>query len=140
LTVLSQACTLIAVTSTLQGGLVVTNNKGDDGGPKEPPSIHEANLASGSSGAVEYGVEIDETTAIALRQNGMDVVVRGDNLPANRALAKKIEAGAGPPSKPQFPHTTSAGPMALPHFHQQSRNPRGHTFYETDKRKARKRP
>jgi hypothetical protein len=89
---------------------------------------------------VEYGAEIDEEAAVRRRQQGLDIVVRGDDTAANRALARKVEAGVGPPSKPQFPHTSSAGPQALPHFHQQSRSPGGHSFYETDKRKARKRP
>jgi hypothetical protein len=44
-----------------------------------------------------------------------------------------------PASRPQAPHKR-AGPMALPHFHQQNRSPDGHTFYETDKRKAKKQP
>ena len=107
-----------------------------------PPAttIHEAELASGPSGAVEYGQEIDEVTAITRRQNGQDIVVRGDETKANRARAYGIEVQVGVPSKPQFPHTSTAGLMALPHFHQKSRSPRGHAFYETDRRKARKRP
>jgi hypothetical protein len=32
----------------------------------------------------------------------------------------------------------SAGPRALPHFHQRSRVPPGHTFYETPNLRARK--
>jgi hypothetical protein len=67
-------------------------------------------------------------------------VVRGDDTKANRARAYKIEAQVGAPSKPQFPHTSTAGPMALPHFHPRSRSPSGHAFYETDRRKARKKP
>ena len=106
--------------------------------PPPPPTIHEAALASDGSGAVEYGVEIDEAAAVARRRQGDDVVVRGSQTNANRALARKIEAQVGPPSPPQFPHTRSAGPRALPHFHQHSRAPGGHLFYETDKRKARK--
>jgi hypothetical protein len=87
---------------------------------------------------VAYGPQIDEPAAVARRRRGEDIVVRGDDTTANRGLARKIEAQVGPPSRPQFPHTSSAGPLALPHFHQQSRNPAGHAFYETDKRKARK--
>jgi hypothetical protein len=77
---------------------------------------------------------------MARRTNKGDVVIRGNNNAANRALAYKVEAQVGPPSRPQFPHTSFAGQMALPHFHQQSRSPEGHTFYETDKRKARRKP
>jgi len=57
---------------------------------------------------------------------------------ANRKLAGKIEGLVGPPSKAQFPHKQSAGSRALPHFHQRSRSPEGHSFYETDKLKARR--
>jgi hypothetical protein len=35
------------------------------------PTIHEAELASGSSGGVEYGPEIDQAAAVARRQEGM---------------------------------------------------------------------
>ena len=87
---------------------------------------------------MEYGSEIDETTAVARRAAGLDIVVRGDDTAINRRLARKIEAQMGTPSPPQPPHT-SAGSRALPHFHQQSRTPGGHGFYETDRRKARKR-
>jgi hypothetical protein len=86
-----------------------------------------------------YGAEIDEATAVARRAAGLDIVVRGDDTAVNRRLARKIEAQVGTPSPPQPPHM-SAGPRALPHFHQRTRNPGGHGFYETDKRKARKRP
>jgi hypothetical protein len=87
-------------------------------------------------------MEIDEATAVARRRRriGQDIVVRGDDTNANRARTYKIEAQVGPPSKPQFPHTSTAGLMALPHFHQKSRSPRGHAFYETDRRNARKKP
>jgi hypothetical protein len=110
------------------------------GATRPVTTIHEAELASGPSGAVEYGAEIDEPTAVAQRRNGEDIVVRGNDSDANRSQAYKIEAQVGPPSKPQFPHTRKAGPMALPHFHQKSRLPKGHAFYETERRKARKKP
>jgi hypothetical protein len=113
----------------------------DEAEPPHPaPSIHEAEVAPGPSGAVEYGAEIDEATAVARRRNGEDIVVRGDDTATNRSLTYRIEAKVGPPSRPQFPHTSRAGPMSLPHFHQRSRSPKGHAFYETDKRKARKKP
>jgi hypothetical protein len=107
-----------------------------------PPltTIHEAELAPGPSGAVEYGVEIDEATAVARRRNGKDIVVRGKDGDASRSRAYQIERQVGLPSRPQPPHNRAAGPMALPHFHQQSRSPGGHAFYETPKRKARKKP
>jgi hypothetical protein len=107
--------------------------------PPPPPTIHEAELASRPSGAVLWGSEIDFARAVARRQASQDVVVRGDDLNANRALAQAIEAAVGPYMR-GTPHKHSAGPMALPHFQQITPPPEGHTFYETDKRKARKRP
>jgi hypothetical protein len=104
------------------------------------PTIHEAELVPGSSGFVEYGAEIDEQTAVARRRAGSDIVVRGDDEVANRRKAYQIEAQVGPPSRPQPPEL-KAGPNALPHFHQRSRrSPEGHAFYETDRRKARRKP
>jgi hypothetical protein len=107
--------------------------------PSPAPTVHEAELAAGPSGAVLFGAEIDFANAVARRQAGQDVVVRGDDTDANRRLAYRIEAAVGPPTRPQPPER-KAGPLALPHFHQQSRDPAGHLFYETEKRKARKRP
>lgn len=107
-----------------------------------PPTIHEAELASGASGAVLKGAEIEVATAVPRRQAGLDIVVCGDDVNANRRLAREIEAAVGPPTRPQAPHE-DAGPHALPHFHQQTRrSPEGHCFYETDnpQKKARKKP
>jgi hypothetical protein len=89
---------------------------------------------------VEYGSEIDEATAVARRKAGEDVVVRGADGDANRNLANRIENAAGAAGRPQFPHRQTAGPRALPHFHQCNRTPKGHTFYETDNLKASKKP
>jgi hypothetical protein len=88
---------------------------------------------------VLWGAEIDFATAVARRQSAQDVVVRGDDLGPNRALAQAIEAAVGPYMRGP-PHKQSAGPLALPHFQQATPPPEGHTFYETNKRKARKRP
>src|SRR5439155_18151521 len=107
--------------------------------PPSAPTIHEAELASGPSGAVLWGAELDVAGAVARRRAGLDVVVRGDNLNANRRLALGIESVVGP-AKRGAPHKASAGPHALPHFQQAAPPPRGHCFYETDKRKARKKP
>jgi hypothetical protein len=107
----------------------------------EAPKIHEATLASGPSGAVFKGGEIDLVTAIARRQAGKDTVVCGSDVRANRSLARQIEAAVGPCTRPQAPHA-KAGPFALPHFHQLKRPPDGHSFYEAAsfQRKARKTP
>jgi hypothetical protein len=101
-----------------------------------PPSIHEAELVSGPSGAVAYGVEIDLAAAVARRRVGGNVVVRGEDVDANRRLANAIESAVGLCRRGD-PHR-SAGPQALPHYQPQSRPPNGHTFYETPRRKARK--
>jgi hypothetical protein len=101
-----------------------------------PPTIHEAEPASGASGAVQYGVEIDFATALARRQAGSDVVVRGNDLRANRSLAQAIESAVGPYCR-EDPHD-QAGLQALPHFQPEPRPPEGHTFYETQRLKARR--
>lgn len=102
------------------------------------PTIHEAERESGPSGAVLRGPELDFAAAVACRQAGEDVVICGADTDANRRLAYQVEQAVGPPSRPQAPHK-NAGPLSLPHFHQNNRKPEGHTFYETDKRKAKKR-
>ena len=79
------------------------------------------------------------TTAIARRQAGLDIVVCGDTVDSNRSLAQAIEAAVGPYER-QVPHTRTAGPLALPHFQQRGDSPAGHSFYETDHRKARTNP
>jgi hypothetical protein len=104
-----------------------------------PPNVHEAERASGPLGAVVRGAKIDFASAVARRQTGEDVVVCGENIDQNRSLAQAIEAAVGPSLRAP-PHKRTAGPLALPHFQQQTPPPEGHTFYETDKRKARNRP
>ena len=104
-----------------------------------PPTIHEAELASGPSGAVlSELVVLDFDAAVARRQVGLDVVVRGEDVVANRRLAGAIEAAVGACQRSD-PHRR-AGPLALLHFQQETPPPDGHTFYETAKRKSRKKP
>jgi hypothetical protein len=86
---------------------------------------------------VLWGPEIDLAAAIARRLAGLDVVVRGDEVNVTRRLALQIESALGAAER-GVPHKQSAGPLALPHFQQVTPPPMGHTFYETDKRKARK--
>jgi hypothetical protein len=110
----------------------------------EPPApgpakatIHEAERVPGPSGAVARGAELSFDEAVVRRRAGQDVVVCGDDTDTNRTLAGRIEAAVGPRTRPQAPER-KAGSQSLPHFHQLSRAPDGHAFYETDKRKARK--
>ena len=112
--------------------------------PPEPaalpptPTIHEAELASGPSGAVESGAEISFDAAVARRRGGADVVVCGEDGKANGRLAYQIESTVGP-CRRNDPHLR-AGPHALPHYQPDPRPPEGHTFYETTRRRARKKP
>ncbi len=101
-----------------------------------PPTVHEATLASGPSGVVFKGAEIDVATASARRQAGLNIVVCGDDIDANRAVAQVIESAAGRWER-QNPHR-NAGPHSLPHLQQVEPPPVGHAFYETAVRKARK--
>src|SRR5437016_1827647 len=87
----------------------------------EPPRIHEATLASGPSGAVIKGPEIDLVTAVYRRRAGLDIVVCGNDLKANQGLARQVEAAVGRYEQ-QTPHK-NAGPFALPHFQPASRPP-----------------
>src|SRR5262245_33410553 len=107
------------------------------GGAAAPqPTIHAAELAGGPSGAVLYAEQIDFAAAVARRRAGGDVVVRGTDHEENRRLAQRIEAAVG--RYRRGPPHNQAGPLALPHFQPYPRPPEGHTFYETDNRKARK--
>ena len=108
--------------------------------PASPPTIHAAELASGPTGVVLWNAEIDFASAVARRNEGLNVVVRGDDLRANRQLASAVEAALGACCR-QEPHDRHAGSWALPHYQQTKREPpppRGHTFYETPRRKARR--
>jgi hypothetical protein len=95
-------------------------------------------LVPGPSGFVEWGNVLTFEDAVNRRKQDLDIVVRGEDEDENRRLAGRIEAAVGPPTRPQPPHTSRAGSRALPHFHQVSRSPKGHSFYETVNRKARK--
>jgi hypothetical protein len=114
---------------------------GDPAAAAPQPTVHEAALASGPSGAVIRGPEIDFATAVLRRRAGLDIVVCGDDLDANRRVAYAVESSVGPVTRPQKPHA-NAGPASLPHFHQKSGRPGGHCFYETahPPKKARRSP
>jgi hypothetical protein len=111
-----------------------------DQAPAEPAppvaTIHEAERASGASGLVLYGREIELAAAVARRKAGQDVIVRGSDHKQNRRLAEWIEPPIGL-AKRQQPHKY-AGPMSLPHYQQKQAPPDGHTFDETERRKGRK--
>lgn len=98
-----------------------------------PPTIYAAAL--GADGSVMKGAQLTQAAAEAHRQSGQDVVVCGPTLRENRRLAQLIELNANKCVKRCPPHA-NAGPQALPHYQPDPRPPRGHTFYETDNRKA----
>jgi hypothetical protein len=103
-----------------------------------PGAVKVFKATLGSLGRVIRGQEITEAEAVAERLAGRDVVVCGDDLKANRGLAQQIESQVGP-YRAGPPHTR-LGPYVLPHFQPDPRPPEGHTFYETDKRKAARNP
>jgi hypothetical protein len=86
---------------------------------------------------VEWGPELTDEEAVQRRKKALDIVVRGSNSKANRAKARQIEQTVGTPITEHQPHARS-GPLSLPHFHQVSRTPDGHSFYETKGRTARR--
>ena len=97
------------------------------------PQIHKAIL--NRNGSVKKGEFITQAQAITERQNGNEVVVCGPILRKNRDLAQIIEKSANGTWKRCPPHA-NAGWNALPHYQPDPRPPSGHTFYETDNRKA----
>lgn len=112
-------------------------NHADQVEPEPEPTIHEATLPSGGcSGEVLWGNEISLAEAVARRRAGKDVVVRGENPKLNSRVAEQIEAAVG--RYIRCPFHAGAGPRSLPHYHQASRVPDGHSFYEAKTRKARK--
>jgi hypothetical protein len=104
-----------------------------------PPTIHEAERAPGASGAILRGPEIDFAAAVARRRAGKDVVVCGDDIDRNRRQALAIESAVGPCQRAD-PHLRHAGPLALPHYEPDPKARSGHTFYETGRRKTRRKP
>jgi hypothetical protein len=100
-------------------------------------TIHKA--TRGSLGRVVRGDEIPEADAVREYAAGRDVVVCGDDIDETRAVAQRIAAAFGP-YQPQFPHTRTAGPYALPHYQPARRSPIVHAFYETARKKAARNP
>ena len=100
------------------------------------PMIYAATL--GSLGTVIKGEKLSMEEAIERRKRGEDVVVCGKDLRANRHLARGIEGEAvGDIAQVKIcPPHANAGPSALPHCQPLDRPPEGHTFYETENRKA----
>lgn len=60
------------------------------------PTIHEAELASGPSGAVIWGPLLSQEQAVARRQRGHDIIVRGEALADNRRVAREVESAVAP--------------------------------------------
>ena len=104
--------------------------------PPPQPTIYEAITLRAAAGAVQRGAAITQAQAEARRRTGLDVVVCGPVEADNYRVARQIEQTANGPPIHDPPHSVSAGPQALPHFHPVSRRPRGHAFYETIALKA----
>jgi hypothetical protein len=104
--------------------------------PSTPPKIYEAAIQA-LDGAVLKGKEITQAEAEKLRKTGGNVVVCGPDHAANMDLAQEIEHNANGKWK-RCPFHPNAGPKALPHYQPDPRpsGDKGHTFYETAKRKA----
>jgi hypothetical protein len=105
------------------------------GAAPSPPKIYKAILGAG--GDVIRGAQITEAEAATERQAGRDVVVCGQILLDNYSLAAKIERAANGGCRACPPHYMM-GPGAMFHFHADPRPPDGHCFYETVKRKSKK--
>jgi hypothetical protein len=94
--------------------------------------VYRATL--GRKGDVLKGEELSEDQAIAARGAGVDIVVCGGNTMANCRLARRIESAVGA-CRHDGPHER-AGVEALPHWQPLQRPPQGHSFYETERRRA----
>jgi hypothetical protein len=100
-------------------------------------TIYDAFRTTDGSGAVRRGAVLTREAAISHRQGGGDVVVCGPDPFANNREARTIESAVGPWIH-HGPHRNVAGDQSLPHVQQRvvPPGPAGHTFYETDVRKA----
>lgn len=84
---------------------------------------------------MEKGQELTEAEAIAERTAGGEVVVCGPDPDGNSAVAKRIELAANGAYIRHGKHHV----LGLNHYQPAAaRPPKGHTFYETKKSKARK--
>jgi len=106
----------------------------------DEPVIRSASL--GENGAVlSHAIVHSIREAAEIRRRGGNVVVCGPNEDRNQDVAEAIERDSvvGYPSQhivACLPHQ-SAGPEALPHYHEVPRFRHGHTFWETSVQKAR---
>jgi hypothetical protein len=125
----------------VKGGEVAAKRNKKPASPSPPlaPTIFFATIGlpgTAFDGAVIKGAVASFDEAVLGRRAGHDVVVCGDDLAANRKLAAMIEGNANGAWRRCPPHA-GAGPFALPHYQPEDRPPSGHTFYETEIRKAR---
>jgi hypothetical protein len=93
------------------------------------PTPFRAERMGGPDGAVEWwGNPLTEQDALSRLQKGDDVVVRGPSRRDNRDMAMRLAMLAFGGYEEDLPHQ---GPMALPHFHPQSRSPEVHAFFDS---------
>src|SRR5690349_6927572 len=106
--------------------------------PTPAVAVYEAEPIPGPDGTVEWwDSPISDAAAIARLQAGEDIVVRGPDQKANKNKAKELMTAAYGGYEEDAPHR---GQSALPHFHPPNQTPEGiHAFYETTRRRAKKR-
>src|SRR5260370_36470414 len=99
------ACNGVGPDGLAGGGLMArTPAQAPQSSSGDEPIIHEAERASGPSGAVEWGPELTPEEAIQRRKAGLDIVVRGPNQRKNRQRAQEIETAVGVPITQDVPH------------------------------------
>ena len=74
----------------------MTDEASTKSAPPPAPTIHEAEPMPRPLGVVWYGAELDFDSAVARRQAGLDVVVRGDDVDANRAWTLAVPLPPAP--------------------------------------------
>ena len=112
------------------------NERPDLLAPSTATTIYTATLES--RGRVLRWKQISFLEAVQERLASRNIVVCDGAESENRKLVQQIESAVGPYIR-QSPHA-SAGLFALPHFQQKQAPSTGHSFYETDRRKAARNP
>jgi hypothetical protein len=93
--------------------------------------------ATDGTDAVIRGAALTYAEAVARRGAGLDIVVSGPDVFSNDRIAYEVEATATPPGRPApLYHGPHGGLSSLPHWQQRTPPPAGHSFHETNLRRA----